>query len=287
VAAFALLAAGLFNSPVAAIDFFTTLDAARAAHPESHLPRVVIFGSQTCGWCRKLAADTLTDALVTESESKFLWVKVDVDDHEELAARYGVRGLPHTAVVDEHGHVMGERPGYMPPREFIDFLMTSLTQPVPGATRILELLAAINGDDVALRRNSAREIVNLVSRIDSTGREQVVEALAESKAAAWAEFVPYLSHPRLGLRATAHGLLTRATRIDLPFDPFASSEERSQQASAWTTRMIEQGATVPPLSLEEPPAESTVWPASPASDSPPPPPLAEPLESVPSSEVSG
>jgi len=266
-----------FTAPVPAlaesIEFFPTLDAVKEAHPDDPRARVIVFGSQTCGWCRKLAADTLANPIVEESAECFLWIKVDVDEYEDLAAQYGVRGLPHTVVADEHGNMLGEQPGYLPAQEFIDFLMTSLTQPAPSASELLQLLADLKSDGERARRGSVRTLMERVSRIDSTGRDQAIETLAGLEADQWAEFVPYLSHPRLAMRATAHGLLTRSSPADLPFDPFSPAAAREGQIAAWTAWMQEHGATVPPLELPPTPAESSGW----SPDQPPPPPVATPL----------
>lgn len=259
-AALVVASLSLMDRPVRAIDFFPTPDAAVKAHPDDTRPRVLIFGSQTCGWCRKLAADTLSSTQVEQSAGQFLWIKIDVDEHEALAARYGVRGLPHTSVVDVHGNVLGEQPGYMPAQAFVDFLTKSLAQPAPTAQETDQLLAALRGDDAEVRKAAIRKLVEQVSRVEAIGRDQTIRTVKELDAARWAEIVPYLSHPRLSIRATAHGLLSRSTPADIPFDPFASSDAREAQLQAWVDWMKAQGATVAPLELPASPEESTQWP---------------------------
>jgi thioredoxin-related protein len=268
--AIALLLGMARTSP--AIDFFPTLDAAADANPGDSRARVLIFGSQSCGWCRKLAADTLVSPIVTESAECFLWIRIDVDENEELAARYGVRGLPHTTVVDEFGNVLGELPGYMPAQEFVEFLMQAVTQPPPTILETELLLFALREGDVAACRTAVRKLMDQVSRVEATGRDQAIATVKELDPDHWAEFVPYLSHPRLSIRATAHGLLTRGSPVDLPFDPFAPAADREPQVQQWVAWMKERGAQVPPLELPDPPAESSHWPMS--GDSPPPPPEA-------------
>lgn len=256
------------------IPFLPTLEAAKQAHPDDARPRVLVFGSQTCGWCRKLAADTLASPVVEAAADGFVWIKVDVDENEALAAQYGVRGLPHTVVADVHGNVLGEHPGYLPAQDFLDFLKESLKNPAPSAAELVQFLADLKADDDAVRRTAVRSLVERLSRIDAIGREQAIETMAGLEPPQWAEFVPYLSHPRLGMRATAHGLLTRASPVDLPFDPFSSAEERDPQVAAWVAWMTERGATVPPLELPPPAAESSLW----SPDQPPPPPVAVPID---------
>ncbi|MBX3442992.1 MAG: thioredoxin family protein [Planctomyces sp.] len=256
-----------------AIDFHPDLRSLRERHPDDPRPRVIVFGSQSCGWCRKLAADTLASPLVEAIADQCLWLKVDVDEQEALAAQYGVRGLPHIVIADANGHVMAERPGYLPAAEFVTFLTEALQNPAPTAARLHELLAQVaSTGDLAQRRTAVRDLLDQIARVDATGRDQAIAAMEQLDAGGWAEFVPYLSHPRLSMRAAAHGLLMRGSPAALPFDPFASVEERAPQALAWSDWMTERGADVPSLELPPPPVESSEWTPD-STDRPPPPPL--------------
>jgi thioredoxin-related protein len=271
----AVLAGLAWSGIAAAIDFAPSLDALKKSHPGDERPRVLIFGSQTCGWCRKLSADTLTSAKVAEIADRFLWVKADVDEEEELAATYGVRGLPHTAVIDAKGNVLGERPGYMPAQAFVDFLIESVEHPNPSGQQIAALLKDIESETVETRRDAIRQVMEAVSRVNATERDQTILAVAAMRPSGWAEFVPYLSHPRLAMRATAHGLLSRSAKVDLPFDPFAAETERDSQVEPWMAWIRERGASVPTITFNEPTAESTAWKKGESDDRPPTPPQSE------------
>lgn len=113
-----------------AIDFHHTIDEARHA-TKIEQPVVLVFGASWCSWCHKLENDTLTDPKVATVAGQFAWVKIDIDHDHELAARYGVEGVPVTVVLDKQGHVLGKTAGYMPPAKFVDFLTTSLVNPNP------------------------------------------------------------------------------------------------------------------------------------------------------------
>ena len=113
------------------IEFHHSIDEARkAAKPEQ--PTVVLFGASWCSWCRKMEADTLADPKVTTIAGQFLWVKVDVDKDQELAARYGVDGVPVAVVArSNRGASWARRAAIMPPDKFVDFLLQSLANPHP------------------------------------------------------------------------------------------------------------------------------------------------------------
>lgn len=53
---------------------------------------VVDFYADWCGPCQALAPNL--DTLSEQNEGKLKVIKVNVDDHPELAKEYGVRGIP-------------------------------------------------------------------------------------------------------------------------------------------------------------------------------------------------
>ena len=80
-------------APARSIEFHRSIEEARKA-AKVERPTVILFGATWCTWCRKMETDTLTDPKVMQAAGQFLWVKIDVDKDQELAARYGVDGVP-------------------------------------------------------------------------------------------------------------------------------------------------------------------------------------------------
>lgn len=265
----------LSAAPTHAIDFLT----APSAIPANDLrPRVMVFGATWCGWCRKLAGDTLMSPLVAEREKQFVWLKIDVDEHDDLAARYGVTGLPHTIITDAQGNVIGEKSGYLPAIEFTAFLDATLKNPQSTKSDLTKWLGDLKSSEPAVRRETVRKLIQHVSRVDSPGRDQTIAALKGEGPAAWGEVAPYLGHPRLAIRAAAAGLLQRATLANRDFDPFASLDVRAAQSADWAKWVESQGGTVPVLSFVDLDADATAWSPEGNADRPPAPPLAQPLE---------
>src|SRR5262249_46659066 len=124
-----------------------------------------------------MEAITLQSPEVAEVADKFLWVKVDVDEQKELAARFRAHGLPHTVVLNAKGRTIGAVGGYLPPERFVRFLTQSLTNPLPGVHQIddlLEKLDASEADDET--RQIVAELVALVARPNREGRTDVLDA---------------------------------------------------------------------------------------------------------------
>lgn len=58
----------------------------------SELPVVIDFWAEWCGPCRMVAP--IVDELATEYEGRVLIAKCDVEENDEITAKYGVRNIP-------------------------------------------------------------------------------------------------------------------------------------------------------------------------------------------------
>ena len=76
----------------------------------SDIPVVVDFWAEWCGPCRTMAPGYAMAA--TELEPRIRFLKVDVDQHKQAAAKYGVQGIP-ALFVFRKGEVVAQQAGSM------------------------------------------------------------------------------------------------------------------------------------------------------------------------------
>jgi len=243
-----LFAVTLLASPASAIEFAPSIEAARKTN-DKPLPIVLTFTSPSCGWCRKLEVSTFADESVATVAEAFLWVKVDTEDQPALAAKLRVRGVPHTFVLDGEDRVIGSQPGYMPPEQFLKFLLASLENPQQLDDVPQDLLDRIGklgeSDD---RHAVVTQVVERLAKQDAEGRELLVTALTQSGEVTTVELAKLLGDERLSIRAAANGLLREVSECDLPFDPFADTPTRQQQQRAITEWIEKHTPTATPAS---------------------------------------
>ncbi len=222
-----------------AIDFHKSIKEARDADKQNR-PIVVSFGAVWCGWCRKMTYDTLTDPKVEKVADQFVWVKVDIDKEQELAARFRVHGVPRTIILDPKGRLLGSHGGYMPADQFVAFLNESLKNPNPEELlpALLRRLAEPKSADE--QRDAVTQLVERLALPDRQQRQEILDAIKKKGSATWPVLSDLLADDRLSIRAAAAGALKHATSAELPYHPFAKRQRRTQQRGAWREWIAQQ-----------------------------------------------
>jgi putative thioredoxin len=127
-----------------------------------HVPVVVDFWAEWCQPCGVLKP--ILEKLAAEYDGRFILAKVNSDENQELAQRYGVRGIPAVkAFVD--GELADEFTGALPEaqvRQFVDGLVPSPAEPLRR-----EALAAYSRGDIEAARKLLARAIDLDPRNES------------------------------------------------------------------------------------------------------------------------
>ncbi len=83
----------------------------------------LIFKADWCRYCLQMEKETFQDPTVIAYVNRnFVPIRVDSDRQQDIAAEYGVRGLPSTWFISADGDRIGNRPGYIPADEMLRIL---------------------------------------------------------------------------------------------------------------------------------------------------------------------
>jgi putative thioredoxin len=136
-------------------------------------PVVIDFWAPWCAPCRSLKP--ILEKLAEEYHGKFILAKINSDENQNLAAQFGVRGIPAVkAVVD--GQIVDEFSGALPEgavREFLERLIPSPADALRAHAADLHATGDLDGALAALGQASQLDPQNEDVRLDAA---EILEA---------------------------------------------------------------------------------------------------------------
>jgi thioredoxin-like negative regulator of GroEL len=105
------------------IPWRTDFAAASAEAKQSGKPLFAYFTASWCGPCQSLKHTTWADADVAAALGQYVPVKIDIDEHPDLAEQYRIQAVPTFVVVAADGQgPTHETSGALGPADFLRWL---------------------------------------------------------------------------------------------------------------------------------------------------------------------
>ncbi len=81
------------------------------------------FYADWCRYCKMMDQNTFKDdSVIAYLNKHFVPIRVNSDQHKQIASNYNVRGLPVSWFIAENGENIGSQPGYLPPDQLLMLL---------------------------------------------------------------------------------------------------------------------------------------------------------------------
>ncbi|WP_437229688.1 thioredoxin family protein [Planctomicrobium sp. SH661] len=97
----------------------TDLAAARREAEKQNRPLLCHFGAVWCAPCQKMERTVFNQqAVIDQLRASAVCVKIDVDEHPELAQRFGVERFPTDVFLEPNGQRLMEATGYQSPEDY-------------------------------------------------------------------------------------------------------------------------------------------------------------------------
>jgi thioredoxin-like negative regulator of GroEL len=243
VLAFLASGSGAMAAAVA-VAWRTNAPVFQADAPLTNPPTLLYFTAEWCGYCKVMDRTTLADDAVVRALAGQPAVKIDLDEHPDLAARFQVKGVPAFLLVNDRGEEIARTVGASEAADFKRWLA--------GAPALAAARAAASAE----REARMAELKRRIEQAGGAPEAELVESVlflaargeGEAKAfcgtvlADWATKDPErllgaLDHGDLACRLAAGNALQRAIGAEFGLDPWSPSEDRRAAIAALRQRL--------------------------------------------------
>lgn len=100
------------------------LNAAKQEAAAANKPLLVYFTAAWCGPCQSMAREVWPQPQVAEALKSVVPVKIDVDEHPDVAQSFGVNGIPRFQILHPDGAPGPSREGFTSANELVAFLQS-------------------------------------------------------------------------------------------------------------------------------------------------------------------
>jgi thioredoxin 1 len=213
----------------------------------SKQPVLVFFTASWCQPCKLMSRLTLTNDAVKEVVSTMTHVAVDIDEHQDLAGKYGIDGVPTFVLLSDTGTEVRRTSGFQPAPDFLRWLTNGVSDAQVAIARrdafekkiaeIDKLLVTPNNEAI---HQAAVQLLEVCAERDEAIARAAAERLKKVAAHDPAALLDGLVDPRLAARIQIANALRDHFGDAFDFDPWADLAERSKNAQKWRAKFVQK-----------------------------------------------
>jgi thioredoxin 1 len=238
-----MLAGGLVTHAELPADWSTNGTAMWSAAGTEQPPTLVFFTASWCGPCKLMTRTVLTDPVVMQSLSNIDHVAVDIDEHSDLASKYGIEAVP-TFILLSAGQEVDRTTGFQPVDGFLEWLTNGVNEARSAAIRLTlakaELLEAdqlLASTGTNATRLAAAKLFDLCAEHDDALVHTAVGRLKTLAARDPIAVLDGLDDSRLAIRIQAANVLRYALGDAFDVDPWSDADTLRKEANAWREKL--------------------------------------------------
>jgi len=210
----------------------------------SKQPVLVFFTADWCTYCKLMERTTLTNDAVKQVVTNMTHIVVDIDEHQDLAQKFGIDGVPTFLVLSDTGTEVRRSSGFQPAPDFLRWLTNGVTAAQAATARreafekqianIDQLIASTNTEAF---HQAALQLFTICAERDESIARAAAERLKKVAALDPSALVDGLVDPRLAARIQIANALRDHLGDSFDFDPWAALADRSKSAQQWRAKL--------------------------------------------------
>lgn len=213
----------------------------------SKQPVLVFFTASWCQPCKLMSRFTLTNDAVKQIVTNMTHLAVDIDDHQDLAQKYGIDGVPTFVLLSDTATEVRRTSGFQPASDFLRWLTNGVTEVQVAIARhdafekkIADIDKLLGSSNTAAFREAAVQLLEICAERDDAIAHAAAERLKKVAARDPSALVDGLVDPRLAARIQIANALRDHLGEGFDFDPWADLADRSKNAQQWRTKLAEK-----------------------------------------------
>jgi thioredoxin-like negative regulator of GroEL len=238
-----LMAGGLAAHAELPADWSTNCADVLSSAETAQRAALVYFTASWCGPCKLMTRLILTDPVIVQSLSNVDHVAVDIDEHSDLASKYGVQAVP-TFILLSSGQEVDRSTGFQSVADFFRWLTNGVDEVQAAATRLVlakselaevdQLLASANTNSSRL---AAVKLFDLCAGRDDALVQAAVGRLKTVASRDPVAVLDGLEDSRLAARIQTANVLREALGEKFDVDPWCDADTLKMEANVWREKL--------------------------------------------------